>query len=318
MELIEAVKINLLSPAILFFVIGMAAALLKSDLRFPEPLYVGLTIYLLAAIGFKGGVAVSNAGIGKVLIPALAAVALGIAIPIWCYFILRKLGKFTAIDSAAIGAHYGSVSVVTFIAAVSYLKEMKQDHEMFATALLAIMESPAIVVGIILGKLGMSARSGLKAVIKPALHEAVFGRSVFLLLGAMAAGYLSGERGAQTTAGLFVAPFQEMGMVAARRFNELKKVGLFLIGFGVLMPLFNGACGVVAGKLVGLSLGGGMLMGVLAASASYIAAPAAIRLSLPEANPTLYLTSALAITFPFNITLGLPIYYEMALWWYGK
>ena len=326
MEFIEAIQVNLTSPAILFFVLGLIAAAVKTDLRFPEPLYLGLTMYLLVAIGFKGGVAVSAAGVGAVWLPALAAVALGAIIPLWSYPILRFAGKLPAVDAAAIGAHYGSVSAVTFIAAVSYLNELQQPYEKFASAFLAVMESPAIIVGVVLGKLAQRrAGSPFNSVMRVALHEALLGRSVFLLLGSLLVGFLCGQRGLDATAGFFVTPFQgvlalfllEMGMVAARRFGDLRKVGLFLVVFGVVMPVAHGVLGVMLGKLAGLSLGGAMLLGTLAASASYIAAPAAMRLSLPEANPTLYLTSALAITFPFNITLGLPLYYAVARWWFG-
>ena len=326
MGLFEAIQTNLASPPILFFVLGLIAAAVKTDLRFPEPLYITLTIYLLVAIGFKGGVAVASAGLGAVWLPALAAVALGAAIPLWSYPILRFVGKLPAVDAAAIGAHYGSVSAVTFIAAVSYLNELKQPYEAYASAFLAVMESPAIVVGVVLGKLATRREeASLRSVLGLALHEGLLGRSVFLLLGSLLVGFLCGQRGLDATAGFFVTPFQgilslfllEMGMVAARRFGDLRKVGLFLVGFGVLMPLAHGVIGIMLGQWAGLSLGGAMLLGVLASSASYIAAPAAMRLSLPEANPTLYLTSALTITFPFNITFGLPLYYEVARWWFG-
>ena len=321
MDFFEAIRANLLSPAVLFFVLGLIAALTKSDLKFPEPLYVGLTIYLLVAIGFKGGVAIAEAGIAKVWLPALAAMALGALIPLWTYPLLRFGGKLSAVDAAAIAAHYGSVSAVTFIAATNYLKAINQPFESYATAFLAVMESPAILVGVVLGKLATKTageKSG--ASIKTAMHEAIFGRSIFLLVGTLVVGALSGEVGMKKVEPFFVTPFQgvlalfllEMGIVAGRRLEDLKKVGAFLLAFGVVVPLINGALGVCLGKLTGLGLGGATLMGVLSASASYIAAPAAIRTSLPDANPTLYLTSSLAITFPFNITLGIPIYLEIA------
>lgn len=320
-DLAQAIQANLLSPAVLFFLLGVFATLSKSDLKFPEPLYLGLTIYLLTSIGFKGGVAISKAGLAAVWLPALAAIVLGTLIPLWSYPVLRFLGRLSPVDAAAIAAHYGSVSAVTFIAATNFLKSLNQPYEEFASAFLAVMESPAIIIGVVLGKLA-SAKPGesFGPTFRIALHEACLGRSVILLVGAMLIGFLSGERGYDATAGFFVAPFQgvlalfllEMGMVAARRFGDLRKVGLFLIAFGVTMPVLHGAVGVAVGHFAGLSLGGATLLGVLAASASYIAAPAAVRLSLPDANPTLYLTSALAITFPFNITVGLPIYFEVA------
>jgi hypothetical protein len=321
MEILDAIQANLLSPAVLFFALGLSAALTKSDLKFPEPLYVGLTIYLLIAIGFKGGVAIADAGIAKVWLPVLAAMALGALIPLWTYPVLRFGGKMAAVDAAAIAAHYGSVSAVTFIAATNYLKAVNQPYESYATAFLAVMESPAILVGVILGKLASkNAGETSGASFKQALHEAIFGRSIFLLVGALVVGALCGEAGMEKVEPFFVTPFQgvlalfllEMGIVAGRRLEDLKKVGPFLLGFGIVVPLVNGALGVYVGKLTGLELGGATLLGVLSASASYIAAPAAIRVSLPDANPTLYLTSALAITFPFNITLGIPIYLELA------
>lgn len=321
MSVLEAIQANLLSPAVLFFALGMIAALTKSDLKFPEALYVGLTIYLLVAIGFKGGVAIAEAGIARVWLPALAAMALGAVIPLWTYPLLRYGGRLSAVDAAAIAAHYGSVSAVTFIAATNYLKAVNQPFENYATAFLAVMESPAILVGVVLGKVATrSAGVNSGASIRTAMHEALFGRSIFLLVGSLIVGALCGDAGMKKVEPFFVAPFQgvlalfllEMGLVAGRRLGDLRKVGPFLLGFGLLVPLINGAVGVCLGKVAGLEAGGATLLGVLSASASYIAAPAAIRMSLPEANPTLYLTSSLAITFPFNITLGIPLYLEIA------
>lgn len=325
-DLLQAIQANLLSPAVLFFLLGVFATLVKSDLKFPEPLYLGLTIYLLTAIGFKGGAAIAKAGIAAVWMPALAAIILGTLISLWSYPILRFIGRLLAVDAAALAAHCGSCSAVTFIAATNFLKSVHQPYEEYASAFLAVMESPAIIVGVVLGKLAIQTPGEkLGPMLKVALHEALLGRSVILLVGGLMVGFLSGQPGLDSTAGFFVAPFQgvlslfllEMGMVAARRFGDLRKVGVFLVAFGVTMPIVNGAIGVALGHFTGLSLGGSMLMGVLAASASYIAAPAAIRLSLPDANPTLYLTSALAITFPFNITIGLPIYFQIAKWLAG-
>jgi hypothetical protein len=324
-DLLEAMRVNLLAPPALFFALGLVAALVKSDLKFPEPLYVAMTIYLLAAIGFKGGVSMAEAGLGKVWLPAVAAMVLGAAIPLWTYPVLRYAGKFSAVDAAAVAAHYGSVSAVTFTVAVNFLKDVGQPFEAYAAAFLAVMESPAIIIGILLGKLALRERSGVGEAVKRALHEALFGRSVLLLLGTLGIGFACGKKGLDATAGLFVTPFQgvlalfllELGTVAGRRLGDLRKVGLFLLAFGVLMPLINGMAGIAVGKAVGLSLGGTLLLAVLAASASYIAAPAAMRLSLPEANPTLYLTSALAITFPFNVTVGIPLYFAATKWWFG-
>jgi hypothetical protein len=320
-DFLHALSANLLSPAVLFFALGIGAALLKSDLKFPEALYVTLTIYLLTALGFKGGVAIHEAGLRSVLIPALAAMLLGALIPLWTYPLLRFVGGLRPVDAAAVAAHYGSVSAVTFIAATNYLKGINEPYENYATAFLAVMESPAIIVGVLLGKLSLDRRDPVfGSSLKGVLHEAVFGRSVFLLVGALLVGALCGKPGMDKVEAFFVTPFQgvlalfllEMGMVAGQRLGNLRKVGPFLVAFGILMPLVHGCIGVLIGKYAGLSLGGVTLMGVLASSASYIAAPAAMRLSLPEANPALYLTPSLAITFPFNITIGIPVYYAFA------
>lgn len=326
MDFIEAARANLLSPPVLFFALGVAAAVMRSDLRFPEPLYVTLTIYLLTAIGFKGGVSMAEAGLASVWLPALAAVALGAAIPLWTYPVLRRLGGFSRVDAAALAAHYGSVSAVTFTVAINFLRVIGQPYEAHAAVFLALMESPAIIVGIVLGKLALRDKPISRGPLRRAVHEAAFGHSVLLLVGSLLIGFLSGKEGLIATEGFFVAPFQgilalfllELGTVAGRRIGELRKVGLFLLAFGVLMPPVNGLAGLLVGHTVGLSIGGTMLLATLAASASYIAAPAAVRLSLPEANPTLYLTASLAVTFPFNVTVGIPLYYVAAKWMLGS
>ena len=321
MDILTAIQANLISPAVLFFLLGIFAAVVKSDLKFPESIYAGLTIYLLIAIGFKGGVAISAAGLAKVWLPSLGAVLLGIVIPLWTYALLRYRGRFSGVDAAAIAAHYGSVSAITFIAAGNYLNSINQPYEDYATAFLAVMESPAILIGVVLGKLAMKKSGSLPDLsLRSALHEAVFGRSIVLLIGALVVGALCGAQGMKKVEPFFVAPFQgvlvlfllEMGLVAGRRLSDLRRAGLYLLAFGTAVPLINGALGVTLGKLTGLEMGGATLLGVLAASASYIAAPAAIRTSLPDANPGLYLTASLAITFPFNIIFGIPLYLEMA------
>lgn len=321
----EVIQTNLLSPPVLFFTLGLIGAIARSDLKIPEPFGAALTIYLLVAIGFKGGVAMAEAGFGHMGLAVLAAFGLGIFIPLWTYPVLRILGKFSVVDAAALAAHYGSVSAVTFIAATNFLQALRQPYEGYMTALLAVMESPAILIGVLLGKLAHRATTVDRKALKAVFHEALFGRSIFLLVGALIVGRLSGKAGMEKVEAFFVAPFQgvlalfllEMGTIAGRRLEDLKKVGLFLLAFGILAPAINGSLGVVVGKLIGLSLGGATLLGVLAASASYIAAPAAARISLPEANPTYYLTSVLAVTFPFNIVVGIPLYYRLAHWLYA-
>lgn len=325
-ELLTGLQANLLSPPVVFFVLGALAAVVRSDLRFPEALYVSLTIYLLAAIGFKGGVAIAEAGLSNIWLPTLGAVALGASIPLWVYPILRFVGKLAVADAAAIAGHYGSVSAVTFVAATSFLDAVAQPYEGYAVAFLAAMEAPAIIVAILIAKAALRGHAGAPGGLSRVLHEALLGRSVFLLVGTLLAGFLCGQRGMQAVSGFFVTPFQgvlalfllELGTVAGRRLQDLKDVGPFLAVFGIVMPMIHGALGILVGAAVGLSLGGTTLLAVLAASASYIAAPAAMRLSLPDANPTLYLGGALVITFPFNVTLGIPAYYAAARWWLGE
>lgn len=321
MDLITSIQSNLLSPAVLFFCLGIFAALTRSDLKFPEALYNTLTIYLLTAIGFKGGVAVSEAGFGVVWFSALVAVLLGTAIPLWSFVLLRKIGRFGVADAGAIAAHYGSVSAVTFIAATNFLKSIEHPFESYASAFLAVMESPAIVVGVLLGKGALSGRIQLADEgLKHAIRDALLGKGVLLLVGPLVIGMLCGKRGMAAVEGFFVTPFQgvlalfllEMGMVAGRRLGDLRRVGAFLLMFGLTAPVLHGTFGVLAGSWAGLSSGGATLLGVLAGSASYIAAPAAVRLSLPDANPAYSLTAALGITFPFNVTIGIPFFFEIA------
>lgn len=307
---------------VLAFALGVIAALIRSDLRFPDAIYSGLTIYLLFAIGLKGGMKLDGVGLQEFWRPALACLGLCLTIPLWSYGILRRLGKFDVTNAAALAAHYGSVSAVTFGESLAFLDLMKVSHEGFLPALLAIMEVPAIVIAIYLGTRWAPAdgadgtRRGLGAV----LHELLTGKGIVLLLGGMAIGYLSGKKGCEQVAPLFDAPFRgvltlfllEIGLVTGRRLLDLRQMGPFLIGFALLMPILHGMLGVALGTWVGLGVGGATVIGTLAASASYIAAPAAVRVALPQANPALYLTASLAITFPFNVVIGIPLYYTIA------
>jgi hypothetical protein len=323
-DLLDAVRQNLLSPAPLFFALGVLAALVKSDLKLPEALYSSLTIYLLAAIGFQGGAKLEAAGLGAVWLPVLVAAALSALLPLWIFPVARCVGRLPSADAASIAAHYGSVSAVTFTVATGFLTGSGVAFEGYAPALLAIMEAPAILVGVVLGKATgapTDARGG--GSLREAAREALLGKSVVLLVGALTIGFLCGERGLDKVGGFFVAPFQgvlalfllELGLVAGRRVRDLRRTGPFLVAFGIVAPLLQGALGVAVGLAVGLSPGGAAILGTLCASASYIAAPAAMRLALPEANPTLSLTASLAITFPFNVTVGIPLYLAMALRW---
>jgi hypothetical protein len=312
--MLDALQANLLSPMVLAFALGVLATLLRSDLKVPDALYDSLAIYLLLAIGLKGGVALSAARLAEVALPALLTLALGAATPVWCFAILRKLGGFDRVNAAAVAAHYGSVSAVTFIACLAFLQEIGQPYEGFVPALVALLEVPGIVVALLLARRGGEAHWG------QTVRELLTGKSVVLLTGGLAIGWVSGREGFSHVAPLFEGLFKgalvlfllEMGLVTARRFRDLRRMGPFLVGFGLVMPVLHAALGVGLGTLAGLSAGGATVLGVLAASASYIAAPAAVRIALPEASPSLYLTAALAVTFPFNLAVGIPLAHAMA------
>lgn len=321
MDTLDLVRLNLLSPIVLAFVLGIVATLIRSDLKFPDELYTALSIFLLLAIGLKGGAELAETPLAEFWRPALVTVLLGVAVPIWSYAILRKIAGFGIADSAALAAHYGSVSAVTFIASLTFLEALEVAYEGFMPTLVAVLEVPAIVVALLIARTRMGGRGSWGEV----LHEVLAGKSVVLLLGGLAIGFLTGKEGLEPVAPFFMGLFQgaltlfllEMGMLAALRFRDLATVGPYLIGFGVVMPVLHGALGVWLGALSGLSVGGSTVLAVLAASASYIAAPAAVRIALPEANPSYYLTGSLAITFPFNLTVGIPLYYALAQWVHG-
>jgi hypothetical protein len=307
---------NLLSPMLLAFCLGIAAQRLGSDLRLPEPVHQGLTIYLLLAIGMKGGVALSASPVSSVIWPLAASVMLGAAIPLWCYPVLRRAGGFEPADAAAVAAHYGSVSAVTFVAGLAWMQAAGIAVEGFIPALLAVMEAPGIAVAVLLGRRAMGGALGLGAL----AAEVLAGRSILLLLGGLAIGALTGERGYAPVSPFFANGFAgaltlfllDMGVTAARRFGDLRRVGPFLLGFAIAAPLVNGIAGALVGRAAGLGEGGIAMLATLSASASYIAAPAAVRLALPEANPAFALTAALAVTFPFNLSVGLPLYAALA------
>ena len=309
---------SLLSPVVLAFVLGALAVAVRSDLEIPEPLYQALSIYLLLAIGLKGGAALSVTPLSEVAGPVLATFGLGIATPILAYNVLRRLGRFDRTNAAALAAHYGSVSAVTFIAAQAVVALAGYPPEGFLPALVAVLEVPAIIVGLLIAY----ARGERAGSWQEALREVVTGKSIVLLVGGMAMGWIAGKDGMAPVEPFFVAGFQgaltlfllDMGMTAARRLKDLKSVGVFLVAFGILMPIVHGALGVWLGLASGLSVGGAAVLGAMVSSASYIAAPAAIRVGLPEANPAYYLTAALGITFPFNLTLGIPLYLAIAQW----
>jgi hypothetical protein len=317
---------NLLSPITLSFGLGVLARRMRSEFAMPKDVYMGIAVYLLFALGLKGGVELAHAPLRSIAAPAAATLLLGCITPLTAYLILRRLGRFSTADAAGIAAHYGSVSAVTYIAAQNFVGSMGQSVEGFMPTLLALLESPGIHIALALGAI-KSAEKGRST--KSVLHEVLTARTMVLLVGGLVIGYLIGEKhwadiepfydtkGA-VFKGVLCLFLLEMGVVAGDRLGDLKKVGPFLLGFGILLPLIHGALGVVFGHVAGLSVGGSTVLGAMAASASYIAAPPAVRVTLPQANPTYSLTCALAITFPFNILAGIPLYYQIALLLSGR
>ena len=322
---------NVLSVPVLVFLLGVISVRLKADLRLPDPVYQATAIYLLFAIGLKGGVALRAAEPADVLLPIVVAVALGIVIPVAVFLVLKWVTRLNAIDRGAMAAHYGSTSLVTFTAALVFLDALDVSYEGFMPTLLTVLEIPGIVVGLLLAKRYASTRSRVEedtsrdwvagdSVSRDWIREVVLGKSVLILFGGLVIGFLTGVQGYEQVepffGGLFTGVLAlfllEMGVLAGRRLSDIRTAGPGLIIFAVVFPVFAGTLGIISGYLAGLSMGGAMILGVLCASASYIAAPAAVRLALPEANPGITLTSSLGITFPFNLIVGIPIYYLVA------
>ena len=303
----------MLDVVVLFFLLGLLAGLARSELKLPPALYDSLSLVLLLAIGLKGGEGLAKHPLLP-LVPQLAVViALGIVLTIVAHAVLRR--RFAAADAASIAAHYGSVSVATFAVGVNWLNTRGIDFEPQLPIFLAVMEVPPIIVGIVLAR---GLRSGIDW--QKLGHEAFFGKGVVLLLGGMAIGWLAGPDGLAPVKPLFYDLFKgalaifllEMGLIVARQTDVLRRQGAFLMTFGIVMPLVSSLLGAACGLLLGLSVGGTMLLATLAASASYIAVPATMRLAVPAANPALSLAAVLGVTFPFNILAGLPFYYWLA------
>jgi len=321
---------NLLIPAVLFFMLGFLARIIRSDLHFPPDLAKALPIYLLIAIGLHGGYEIGNAKFVTVLSAIFWAILLGLVLPVMGYYVLVFSRKVDALNAAAIAAHYGSVSVGTFMTAQAYLDSHGIPYEMHPVIMLAVMESPAIVVGLLLAawsrhQLGIvpndeyaDGNGGRAGAI---LREAFLNGSVVLLAGSMLIGAVAAPKSVEALNPFMKEIFMgalclfllEMGMEAARRIGEGRSVGLVLLAFGVVMPLVGALVGALVGHAaLGFGVGGTTLVAVLAASASYIAVPSVMRLAIPEANPSIYLTLSLGITFPFNVIFGIPLYHRLA------
>jgi hypothetical protein len=328
-SMLDLAATNLLSPMVLFFVLGLAATWARSDLAVPEAVAKGMSLYLMMAIGFKGGASMAGHGLDARLAWSLVAgVVLSAAIPVLAFGLLARTTALSRVDAAAIAAHYGSISIVTFLAGVQALETAGIGYEGFMVATAAAMEVPAIVVALWLARHGaIGTGRGFDGGIDAAtLREVTFNGSIVMLVGAFAIGAVTGPPGLTSIAPFIVDPFKgvlclfllDMGLLAGRGLREsARSLTPALVLFGLYMPLIGAALGAVAAWLIGLSTGGAALMITLAASASYIAVPAALRLALPEARPSIYLTLALGVTFPWNLTLGIPLYVALAQWMAG-
>ncbi|MBO9540519.1 sodium-dependent bicarbonate transport family permease [bacterium] len=302
-------------PIILFFIFGLVAGLLRTELKLPSAIYEFASMLLLLSIGLRGGAELAKLPLLHVLPQMVAVVAMGCALPMVGFLVLRYLGRFKRADAAAISAHYGSVSVGTFAVAVAYFGARHIPFEEHISLLLVLLEVPAILMGILLAR-GLSKETRWGQV----LNEVFLGKGIVLLIGGVLIGWAAGTDGLVPIKPMFFDLFKgflaifllEMGLIASRQVGALRHHGLFLLGFGVLMPLFSALVGTGLGLALGFSVGGTAMLATLAASASYIAVPAAMRISVPEANPTLSLTASLGITFPFNILAGIPLYHMIA------
>ncbi|MBA3581649.1 MAG: sodium-dependent bicarbonate transport family permease [Gammaproteobacteria bacterium] len=304
-----------IDPVVAFFVLGLLAGLLRSDLKIPVALYETLSIYLLLAIGLKGGIALAQMNVSDILLPSLVIILSAALIPLFAFPILRYWGKLPRVDAGSIAAHYGSVSVVTYAVAVTYLLNKQVDYEGHMTVFLVFLEIPALLIGVVLARgVNNSTRWGVL------IHEVLCGKAIVLLLGGLLIGCLADPNKMNALNTVYIDPFKgilslfllEMGLVTASRFASVRSAGVFLIVFGITVPICAALLGITTGYLLDLSLGGTTLLAVLYASASYIAAPATMRIAVPEANPALSIGAALGITFPFNIVLGIPLYYWLA------
>ena len=340
-----------IDPVVLFFLLGVAARLLKSDLRLPEPIYEGLSVYLLLALGLKGGIELARHPWIN-LAPQIAGVlVMGAVLPVLAFAVLRLLGKLSHVNAAAVAAHYGSVSVVTFAAGMTWIEARGVPAEAYMPLFVALLEAPGIIVGVLLARslgnkgreaagggaaaasggagssAGAGASSGGAATAGWAnvLREVMAGKSIILLIGGLVIGAILGPQGVKPVAPWFFDLFKgaltlfmlELGLVVGRQIGVLRTSGAFMLVFGIATPLVFGFIGAALGLLLNLSSGGAFILAVLAASASYIAAPAAMRAALPEANPGLSLPIVLGVTFPFNLIVGFPIYHAYVVWLKG-
>lgn len=322
MEFLHIISQNILSPAILFFVLGIVAGFLKSDLEVPESISRYLSIYLMMAIGLKGGVAIANTHEFTLAIVASigAGFAMSLLMPFLAFFLLKTTTSIDRPTAAAIAAHYGSISIVTFATATAFLKGHEIAYAGYVVAILALMEAPAIFSGLSIAHNTAPETRTHKSEEKKLSREIFTNGAVLLLFGAFAIGWITGQPGMDKVAGFLDAPYQgilclfllDMGLLVTKNLSHLRNFTWSLGLFGVYMPLIGASLGLLISRLIGLDVGTGTLFAVLCGSASYIAVPAAMRLALPEAKATVYIPMSLAITFPFNVALGIPLYYAVA------
>ncbi|MEM6261742.1 MAG: sodium-dependent bicarbonate transport family permease [Bacteroidota bacterium] len=309
---------NLSNPAILFFFLGVFAVAIRSDLNIPSPISKFLSYYLLFCIGLHGGEELAHNGLTAEMFRVLGlAIILSLVVPIYTYFILKR--RLNAYDAGAIAATYGSISAVTFITAVNFLQGQEASFDGYMVAAMALMEAPAIIVGLVLINLSQPKTNGTRRrrAMQHALKEAATNGSVVLILGSVVIGALASDKHLQAIEpftgeifkGMLVFFLLDMGLLAAKRMGALRKQGIFLLGFSILVPLLNAALVIGVCSLLHISQGNTLLLTVLGASASYIAVPAAMRITVPKANAGLYVSMSLAMTFPFNIIVGIPLYY---------
>jgi len=323
MEIFLTLRDNLLSPPILFFALGLLAGLIKSDLHFPDHVSRYLALYLMMAIGFKGGAALGAESVLSFTMVAalLGGVVISFLMPFPVYAIIRRTTKLDAPTAAAVAAHYGSISMVTFVTAEAFLKNMGVPYESYIIAVLALMEAPAIVAALIIARTAQPAVKQHDGALRRILtHDIFTNGAILMLLGALMIGALTGEKGMARMEGFLVVPFGgvlclfllDMGLLVARQIHHLKAFTWPLALVGLYVPLLGALVGLGFARLIGMDVGTGMLLTVLCASASYIAVPAAMRSAMPEAKAAIYLPLSLGITFPLNIAFGIPLYMALA------
>jgi len=314
----ETIAATLASPVILFFILGLGAAFARSDLNIPEAIAKGISIYLMIAIGLKGGIAVAKSGFTPDLIlAAVAGIALSFLIPFVAFALLRSIAGLSRVDAAAVSAHYGSVSVVTFVTALEILTRQALSPAGYMVAVLALMETPAIISGLLLARRGGAAAGTPTGGL---WHEVLLNASVVLLMGSFLIGLVAGPSGYEPIAPFFDSLFRgvlclfllDMGLIAGRRLMETRSLTGRAAALAIILPLLNGTLGTAIGTVIGLDVASAAALGILTASASYIAVPAAMRLALPEADPGLYLSMSLGVTFPFNVIIGIPLFAALA------